>query len=140
MTMEHRTTNKTVDGKPAAHHRSDGDMKEIEEWLIGAVHSLPKSTHRVLRLLIEGRSNKCIASELAITEAGVKSHITSILRAFRCTNRTQAALISFCLDHNLLSDAVTLHEKACLNGVRAARSAPSKGHVCNSTAALNRKP
>jgi DNA-binding NarL/FixJ family response regulator len=46
----------------------------------------------VLRCLIEGDSNKCIARKIDIAEATVKVHIKAILRKIRVQNRTQAAI------------------------------------------------
>jgi DNA-binding NarL/FixJ family response regulator len=46
----------------------------------------------VLRCLVEGDSNKCIARRINISEATVKVHIKAILRKIRCSNRTQAAI------------------------------------------------
>lgn len=44
----------------------------------------------VLRCVIQGKTNKTIASELAVTEATVKTHIAAILRALKVQNRTEA--------------------------------------------------
>lgn len=46
----------------------------------------------VLKLLISGDSNKVIAAELQLTEATIKSHITSIMKSLGVSNRTQAAM------------------------------------------------
>lgn len=46
----------------------------------------------VLRLLVAGRSNKEIASELGITEATVKSHVSTILARLNVSDRTQAVV------------------------------------------------
>ena len=46
----------------------------------------------ILRCLIEGDSNKCIARKIDITEATVKVHVKAILRKIRVQNRTQAAI------------------------------------------------
>lgn len=45
----------------------------------------------VLSRVIEGKPNKIIATELDLTEATVKAHITAVFRALNVTNRTQAA-------------------------------------------------
>ena len=45
----------------------------------------------VLKLIVSGRSNKEIGSELAISEATVKTHINSILSKLGVSDRTQAA-------------------------------------------------
>jgi DNA-binding NarL/FixJ family response regulator len=46
----------------------------------------------ILRYIIEGGSNKCIARKIDITEATVKVHVKAILRKIRVQNRTQAAI------------------------------------------------
>src|SRR6202022_267621 len=46
----------------------------------------------ILRCLIQGDSNKCIARKIDIAEATVKVHIKAILRKIRVHNRTQAAI------------------------------------------------
>jgi DNA-binding NarL/FixJ family response regulator len=46
----------------------------------------------ILRCLIEGYSNKCIARKINIAEATVKVHVKAILRKIRVQNRTQAAI------------------------------------------------
>jgi two-component system nitrate/nitrite response regulator NarL len=46
----------------------------------------------ILRCLIEGASNKCIARKIDIAEATVKVHVKAILRKIRVQNRTQAAI------------------------------------------------
>ncbi len=47
----------------------------------------------VLALLMQGRSNKEIARSLSIAEVTVKHHVTSLMRALKARNRTEAALI-----------------------------------------------
>jgi DNA-binding NarL/FixJ family response regulator len=64
--------------------------------LIGAENTLaPQLSPReksILRCLIEGDSNKCIARKIDIAEATVKVHVKAILRKIRVQNRTQAAI------------------------------------------------
>lgn len=57
---------------------------------------------RVLMLLSEGHANKAIAWVLGIEEATAKAHVSSILKRFQLTNRTQAALLG--LRVRLMSD------------------------------------
>jgi DNA-binding NarL/FixJ family response regulator len=45
----------------------------------------------VLRLIVEGMSNKEIASTLSITESTVKNHVNSLLTKLKVKDRTQAA-------------------------------------------------
>jgi two-component system nitrate/nitrite response regulator NarL len=46
----------------------------------------------ILRCIIEGNSNKCIARKIDAAEATVKVHVKAILRKIRVQNRTQAAV------------------------------------------------
>jgi two-component system, NarL family, nitrate/nitrite response regulator NarL len=45
----------------------------------------------VLALISEGKPNKTIATQLALSEKTVKAHITAIFKALNVVNRTQAA-------------------------------------------------
>ena len=66
---------------------------EIAEKLAERM-SGPQLTNRelgVLQLIVQGRSNKEIASKLVISEATVKTHINSLLAKLGVTDRTQAA-------------------------------------------------
>jgi two-component system nitrate/nitrite response regulator NarL len=54
--------------------------------------SLSRREMLILRMLIEGASNKTIALRLVITESTVKVHMKAILRKLRLQNRTQAAI------------------------------------------------
>lgn len=49
----------------------------------------PRQT-QVLRLVLEGKSMKLIASELGLTHNTVKTHVSAVLRALAVTTRTQA--------------------------------------------------
>ena len=46
----------------------------------------------VLKLIVEGMSNKEVASTLAISESTVKNHVNSILAKLKVKDRTQAAM------------------------------------------------
>lgn len=46
----------------------------------------------VLSLVLEGKTNKTIATELKLSEATVKAHITAVFKTLHVSNRTQAAL------------------------------------------------
>jgi two-component system NarL family response regulator len=53
---------------------------------------LSNREHQVLELVAKGRSNKEIATDLEITEATVKGHLTNILSKLGVTDRTQAVI------------------------------------------------
>ncbi len=56
-----------------------------------SVEPLTGREQQVLELIVRGRSNKEIGTELKISEATVKSHINSLLSKLGVTDRTQAA-------------------------------------------------
>ena len=51
----------------------------------------PRQTE-VLRLILEGKPMKLIASELALTHNTVKTHVSAVLKALAVTTRTQAVV------------------------------------------------
>jgi DNA-binding NarL/FixJ family response regulator len=67
-----------------------------QEMLIRTKNTLaPQLSTRqklILRCLIEGHSNKCIARKIDISDETVKVHIKAILQKIRVHNRTQAAV------------------------------------------------
>ncbi|MGH2350253.1 MAG: response regulator [Chloroflexota bacterium] len=50
--------------------------------------------HQVLRLVADGRSNKEIARNLAITERTAKFHVTSLMNKLGATNRAQVVALA----------------------------------------------
>lgn len=48
----------------------------------------------VLRLLVEGMSNKQIAKRLSISEHGAKRHVANLLAKLNCANRTHAVALA----------------------------------------------
>ncbi|MDP9050873.1 MAG: response regulator transcription factor [Acidobacteriota bacterium] len=82
-----------IDAIRAVHHGKSRVPAEIAEKLAERLGG-PQLTNRelgVLQLIVHGRSNKEIGSDLAISEATVKSHINSLLAKLGVTDRTQAA-------------------------------------------------
>src|SRR5262245_10987402 len=66
-----------------------------DEAASGAGQGVPSLSRRealILRMLIQGASNKAIARSLVITESTVKVHMKAVLRKLRLQNRTQAAI------------------------------------------------
>lgn len=59
--------------------------------------TMPELTKReldVLRLIVDGKSNREIGQNLGITEGTVKAHVNSILRKLDVEDRTQAATVA----------------------------------------------
>jgi DNA-binding NarL/FixJ family response regulator len=54
--------------------------------------SLSPRERQVLRLVAKGKSNRAIATELGITEATVKCHVSVSLRRLNASDRTQAVV------------------------------------------------
>ena len=72
---------------------NDEDGEPILVTTEGAIApALSPREKMILRCLIEGNSNKCIARKIDIAEATVKVHVKAILRKIRVQNRTQAAI------------------------------------------------
>jgi len=70
--------------------RADDADRELAE----KVARLTPQQFRVLTLLADGRLNKQIASELDVSEATVKAHVTAILRKLGLYRRTQVAVLA----------------------------------------------
>jgi len=60
----------------------------------GAVEDLTERQRDVLRLLLQGQSNKEIARSLGVLEGTVKVHLRSIMQRLGARNRTQLALLA----------------------------------------------
>jgi two-component system, NarL family, nitrate/nitrite response regulator NarL len=72
-----------------------GASSASDEAESGAGQGVPSLSRRetlILRMLMQGASNKVIARNLVITESTVKVHMKAILRKLRLQNRTQAAI------------------------------------------------
>jgi len=53
---------------------------------------LSERQSQVLALLIQGKSNKIISRELNLSEATIKAHVSSVLRALQVNSRSQAII------------------------------------------------
>jgi two-component system nitrate/nitrite response regulator NarL len=78
-------------------HSTRPSLVRVEVESAGAdqsrdVPSLSRREMLILRMLVQGASNKGIARTLVITESTVKVHMKAILRKLRLQNRTQAAI------------------------------------------------
>ena len=69
-----------------------GDDEERE--LAQRISSLTPQQFRVLMMLADGRLNKQIGSDLRVSEATIKAHVTAILRKLGLYRRTQAAVLA----------------------------------------------
>jgi len=69
--------------------RNQAILVTTEDSLAPKLSAREKS---ILRCLVEGGSNKCIARKMDIAEATVKVHVKAILRKIGVQNRTQAAI------------------------------------------------
>ncbi|MEM9478893.1 MAG: response regulator transcription factor [Verrucomicrobiota bacterium] len=56
--------------------------------------TLSRREHEILTLIVRGRSNKEIASDLEIAETTVKVHVSNALRKLGVMDRTQAAILA----------------------------------------------
>lgn len=63
-----------------------------DEQTAERIASLTPQQLRVLTMIGEGLYNKQIASELSVTDATVRAHVTEIFRKLGVTNRTQAVI------------------------------------------------
>ena len=57
-------------------------------------HGLTQRQIGVLKLVIQGKTNKEIARQLSISETTVRAHVTAIFKALNVTNRTQAGYVA----------------------------------------------
>ncbi len=67
-------------------------LDESESDLGSRIAELTPQQRRVLMLLTEGKPNKQIAFDLAVTEATVKAHLSQIFRKLGVKSRTQAVI------------------------------------------------
>ncbi|WP_288016344.1 response regulator transcription factor [Blastomonas sp.] len=74
-----------------------GPQEEVQQ----EIASLTPTQLKVLLEVLDGKLNKQIAHDLAMSEATVKAHMTVIMRKLGVQNRTQAALVARSLGLNL---------------------------------------
>jgi DNA-binding NarL/FixJ family response regulator len=77
---------------PASPAAAAPSVQRAELPRVPADLGLSEREAQVLRLLLEGKSNKLICRELDLAESTVKNHVTQILRALNVTTRTQAVI------------------------------------------------
>ncbi len=71
---------------------------EMPRELPARIADLTPQQRCVLELVCQGKQNKEIATELGVTEATIKAHVTQILHKLGVRSRTQAALLARQLD------------------------------------------
>jgi DNA-binding NarL/FixJ family response regulator len=64
--------------------------KNLDEYL--SALNLTRRQIQVFRLIIQGKPNKEIATDLQLTESTIKAHVKPILKALNVTSRVQAIL------------------------------------------------
>jgi two-component system nitrate/nitrite response regulator NarL len=75
----------------------------VEQPAASPRHLSPREL-QILRLIVNGASNKVIARELDISEATVKVHLKGLLQKVQANNRTQAAV--WALNHGFAEDGI----------------------------------
>jgi len=79
-----------VSGESGGRIHTAADPGPDLEWVRDVVSALSLRQLQVLRLLVRGLPNKEICVELGVSENTVKIHISTVLRALRARNRTEA--------------------------------------------------
>jgi DNA-binding NarL/FixJ family response regulator len=94
-----KTLRRIIDGgacrpptPPASPPRAETGEAEAVPETTGSLAELTPRQRDVLRLLIEGKTNKLICRELELSESTVKTHLASIFRRLGATSRTQAVV------------------------------------------------
>jgi DNA-binding NarL/FixJ family response regulator len=74
--------------------RSDAAVpwQDTSSMTLHAIRSLTPRQREVLKVMMEGKSNKGICRILNLAEPTVKNHVTAILRTLQVTNRTAAVI------------------------------------------------
>jgi len=83
---------------PAGIETGVTELEHHELYVISRISSLTPSQLRVFISLSHGLMNKQIAADMAISEATVKAHVTSVYRKLGVRSRTQAVMVSKVLD------------------------------------------
>ena len=79
---------------PPGYSEAASDKDQQDRELARRFASLTPQQLRVLLLLADGYPNKAIATDLGVSEATVKAHVTVVLRKLGTERRTQAALLA----------------------------------------------
>ncbi|CAG0989346.1 Transcriptional regulatory protein DegU [Burkholderiales bacterium] len=76
-------------GRPVA-SATDPRSRPAGAWPVGLEIGFTQRQSDVLRLLVQGKPNKLICRDLALSEGTVKVHVSAILRALNVHTRAQA--------------------------------------------------
>ncbi|MEC6799048.1 response regulator transcription factor [Photobacterium sp. S4TG1] len=78
-------------------------FNDTHQQLPTKIAALTPQQYKVLIMLTEGLLNKQIASDLNVSEATIKAHLTAIFRKLDVKNRTQAVILLQQLEINSLA-------------------------------------
>jgi signal transduction histidine kinase/DNA-binding CsgD family transcriptional regulator len=73
---------------------NEGTLVRARFPLASSVHLLTSREHEVLRLMVEGLTNRDIAQKLSVSLETVKSHVHHIMQKMQVKDRTQAAVLA----------------------------------------------
>ncbi len=73
---------------------SEGTMVRAHFPLANSIQLLTSREHEVLRLIVEGLTNRAVAEKLSISLETVKSHVHHIMQKMQVKDRTQAAVLA----------------------------------------------
>jgi len=74
--------------KRDAHVPAQVRHEPVDDW-----SRLTPREREIIAGLLEGKSNKVIASEMELSDNTVKMHLTNIMKKLKVTNRTQIVLL-----------------------------------------------
>ena len=77
-----------------------GSVKTIQAWYdyCKCMSGLTPKEKEVLTLVAKGASNQEIADKMCVRDVTVKTHMNSIFKKLKVTNRTQAVLLAMQID------------------------------------------
>jgi DNA-binding NarL/FixJ family response regulator len=81
-----------TDSGRASHPNDHSGLKNIRPVAAARHGGFTDRQMDVVRLLVDGHTNKTIARELCLSEHTVKIHLTAIFKALGVSNRTEAAI------------------------------------------------
>ncbi|MFZ7089269.1 response regulator [Curtobacterium sp. RRHDQ10] len=84
-----------TDGPTVATVALDADGRAVDTAQRALLDTLSAREREVLAAVARGSSNAAIAAELWVSEATVKTHISSVLTKTRTTSRVQAAVFAY---------------------------------------------